>query len=160
MAEFKKLSEVEQLESASDNATVLIEEGGDIKRVPKSAVGGASGYIATITMDDLEMSMGDVMVISENYDALYDVLNAGGNAWIDFSVINSMAPSNVMSGSGSDTPSYSYPSVFGETAGAIISWVITDVGLICTSIFDGDFIPVMFPNGSHNLEQSQSSNPS
>lgn len=41
MAEFKKLSEVEQIETASDNATVLIEEDGDIKRVPKKEVGGA-----------------------------------------------------------------------------------------------------------------------
>jgi hypothetical protein len=41
MAEFKKLSEVEQIETASDNATVLIEEGGEIKRVPKKEVGGA-----------------------------------------------------------------------------------------------------------------------
>lgn len=160
MAEFKKLSEVEMLESASDNATVLIEEGGDIKRVPKSAVGGAGGYVATVTMDDLETSTGDIAVISENYDALYDVLNAGGNAWIDFSVINSMAPSNVMSGSGSDTPSYPSPSVFGKMASAIISWVITDVGLLCDVWFDGGGMIVWFPNGSHNLEQSQSSNPS
>jgi hypothetical protein len=47
MAEFKKLSEVEQIESASDNATVLIEEGGEIKRVPKKEVGGG-GAIKTV----------------------------------------------------------------------------------------------------------------
>jgi hypothetical protein len=41
MVEFKKLSEVEQIETASDNATVLVEEGGEIKRVPKKEVGGA-----------------------------------------------------------------------------------------------------------------------
>lgn len=40
--EFKKLSEVEQIESASDNATVLIEEDGDIKRVAKGEVGVTS----------------------------------------------------------------------------------------------------------------------
>ena len=44
MAEFKKLSEVDVLDTASDNATVLIEEGGDIKRVPKKEVGGAGGW--------------------------------------------------------------------------------------------------------------------
>jgi hypothetical protein len=159
MAEFKKLSEVEMLESASDNATVLIEEGGDIKRVPKGAVGGAGGvggYIATVTMDDLEMSMGNMMIISENYDALYDVLNAGGSAWIDFSIMNSMAPSNVMSGSSSNTPSYPSPSVFGKMIGIIVSWTITDVGLICGAILEDSTIPVMFPNGSHNLEQFES----
>ena len=41
MAEFKKLSEVELIEEVSDGATVLVEDGGEIKRVPKSAVGGA-----------------------------------------------------------------------------------------------------------------------
>lgn len=46
MAEFKKLSEVEQIETASDNATVLVEENGEIKRVPKNEVGGG-GAIAT-----------------------------------------------------------------------------------------------------------------
>ena len=53
MAEFKKLSEVEMLESTSDNTTVLVEDSGEIKRVAKSKVGGAGGYVATITTDDL-----------------------------------------------------------------------------------------------------------
>ena len=156
MAEFKKLSEVEILETTSDNTTVLVEDRGEIKRVAKSEVGGAGGYIVTVTMDDLEMSSGNMIVISENYDALYDVLNAGGSAWIDYSIMNSMAPSSVMSGSGSgsgsDTPSYSYPSVFGKMTGAIVSWMITDVGLICQAMFDGYPEPILFPNGSHNLE--------
>lgn len=46
--EFKKLSEVEQIETASDNATVLVEEGGEIKRVPKKEVGGAGIKTAII----------------------------------------------------------------------------------------------------------------
>lgn len=45
MAEFKKLSEVEQIETVSDNATVLVEDGGEIKRVPKSEVGGAAAVV-------------------------------------------------------------------------------------------------------------------
>ena len=40
MVEFKKLSELEQVETASDNATVLIEEDGEVKRVLKNKVGG------------------------------------------------------------------------------------------------------------------------
>ena len=44
--DFVKLSEVPVLETASDNATVLIEENGEIKRVPKKEVGGG-GAIAT-----------------------------------------------------------------------------------------------------------------
>lgn len=47
MVEFKKLSEVEQVETASNNATVLIEEDGEIKRVLKNKVGG-SGLAKTL----------------------------------------------------------------------------------------------------------------
>lgn len=155
MAEFKKLSEVEILETTSDNTTVLVEDRGEIKRVAKSEVGGAGGYIVTVTMDDLEMSSGNMIVISENYDALYDVLNAGGSAWIDYSIMNSMAPSSVMSEYGSNAPSYSYPSVFGKMFGAVVSWTMTDVGLMCQAMVDGYSAPVLFPNGSHNLEAPQ-----
>lgn len=41
--EFKKLSEVDILEEAAETAYVLIEENGEIYRVPKTAVGGAGG---------------------------------------------------------------------------------------------------------------------
>lgn len=154
MAEFKKLSEVEMLESTSDNTTVLVEDGGEIKRVVKSKVGGAGGYVATITTDDLAMSASDMLFVSENYDALYDVLNAGGSAWIDYTVINSMAPSSVSYGSGADMPSY--PSVFGNVKGMVVEWMITDTGLLCIIMMNGSSMPVMFPNGSHNLEQPES----
>lgn len=40
--EFKRLAEVTAAEEAAETANVLIEEGGEIKRVPKTAVGGAS----------------------------------------------------------------------------------------------------------------------
>lgn len=40
MADFKKLSAVDMVETVSDAATVLIEEHGVIKRVPKDEVGG------------------------------------------------------------------------------------------------------------------------
>ena len=40
--EFKKLSEVTTLEEAAETAHVLIEENGEIYRVPKTAVGGSN----------------------------------------------------------------------------------------------------------------------
>lgn len=40
MADFKKLSAVEKVESAKDSATVLIEEDGIVKRVSKDEIGG------------------------------------------------------------------------------------------------------------------------
>lgn len=41
--EFKKLSDVEVVETVSDSANVLIEENGVIKKAPKTQVGGAGG---------------------------------------------------------------------------------------------------------------------
>lgn len=41
--EFKKLSDVEVVESVSNAANVLIEENGVIKKAPKTQVGGAGG---------------------------------------------------------------------------------------------------------------------
>lgn len=42
MADFKKLADVEITEVVNDEDTVLIEQGGEIKRVSKSQVGGGS----------------------------------------------------------------------------------------------------------------------
>lgn len=49
--EFKKLSEVTTLEEAAETAHVLIEENGEIYRVPKTAVGGAGGVKTAIIRD-------------------------------------------------------------------------------------------------------------
>lgn len=49
--EFKKLSEVTTLEEAAETAHVLIEENGEIYRVPKTAVGGAGGIKTAIIRD-------------------------------------------------------------------------------------------------------------
>ena len=53
MAEFIKLSDVETVETVSDNANVLIEENGAIKKVSKDEIGGkkdaaASGVYAFV----------------------------------------------------------------------------------------------------------------
>ena len=51
--EFKKLSEVTALEEATETAHVLIEENGEIYRVPKTAVGGGNvGGIKTAIIRD------------------------------------------------------------------------------------------------------------
>ena len=50
--EFKKLSEVTTLEEAAETAHVLIEENGEIYRVPKTAVGGNVGGIKTAIIRD------------------------------------------------------------------------------------------------------------
>lgn len=156
MAEFKKLSEVEQIETASDNATVLIEEGGDIKRVPKSAVGGSGvgGYVVTIAEDniiDANFSNNPQVWCSVNYDELYDILMAGGFAWLDISLLTvnqNSAPSAVAS------DSMSTPTNLAGHKAAIQEWLITDVGLMVFVYINlmGSAMSVFFPNGSHNLE--------
>ena len=50
--EFKKLSEVTALEEAAETAYVLVEENGEIYRVPKTAVGGAGGGIKIAIIRD------------------------------------------------------------------------------------------------------------
>lgn len=52
--EFKKLSEVTALEEVAETAYVLIEENGEIYRVPKSLIGstgGAKGMVVTLTAE-------------------------------------------------------------------------------------------------------------
>ena len=49
--EFKKLSEVTVIEESTDNAHVLIEENGEIYRVPKTAVGGAQAQVQGMVIE-------------------------------------------------------------------------------------------------------------
>lgn len=50
--EFKKLSEVTMLEAAAETSYVLVEENGEIYRVPKTAIGGAQGMVIELTAAD------------------------------------------------------------------------------------------------------------
>ena len=75
MAEFKKLSEVELLETASDNATVLVEEGGEIKRVAKSEVGGAGIKTAIIKSSDYDNTIAGLSTAATAVEITYACLN-------------------------------------------------------------------------------------
>lgn len=72
--EFKKLSEVTTTQTVSNSAKLLIEDGGEIKRVPKSVVGGSSGGadgIVTFTLFDSEYSCSHTFAeFAEMYDNL------------------------------------------------------------------------------------------
>lgn len=52
--EFKKLGEVEALESVPEGANALIETNGEIKRVPGSNLGGGGGIKTAILVMDAE----------------------------------------------------------------------------------------------------------
>lgn len=151
MAEFKKLSEVEQIESVSDNATVLVEDGGEIKRVSKSAVGGAGGYV--IKLSESYINYDSLYTINENYDELYDVLMAGGSVWIDYVDAPENAAPTALAAAGA--PGLFDVTNFGPEKTTAVQWIITDVGLFLfdiNSMLNGGRPAVHFPNGSHNLE--------
>lgn len=54
--EFTKLSEVEVVETANDTDKVLIEQNGEIKRVPKTEVGGGGGGGAGLIISTTDMA--------------------------------------------------------------------------------------------------------
>lgn len=150
MAEFKKLSEVDVLNTASDNATVLIEEGGDIKRVPKKEVGGAGGYVIKLANSYIDNN--GMFCFDESYDELYDVLMAGGSVWVDYTdAPESAAPTSnlVAAAEGFYTATNYRPEQI-----SILTWQLTDVGLGLTDLFGmmRGGVNIYYPNGSHNLE--------
>lgn len=77
--EFKKLSEVAVLEEASETAHVLIEENGEIYRVPKTAVGGGNvGGIKTAIIRDskyLNVIAGVSTMASHTPAVTYECIN-------------------------------------------------------------------------------------
>ena len=77
--EFKKLSEVAMLEEASETAHVLIEENGEIYRVPKTAVGGGNvGGIKTAIIRDsryLNAIAGVSTMMSQTPAVTYECIN-------------------------------------------------------------------------------------
>lgn len=129
--EYKRLSEVD-MGTADDNTNVIAEVNGEIKRVPKREVGGAGGYIMTLTADNYTREDGTI-VCTENYDEMYDVLMAGGSVWIDVSNLFSM-----------DTPVRSM----------CVFWLIRDTGLLTRAQAGNELYDFAFPNGSHNPESS------
>lgn len=139
--EYKKLSEVD-MGTVDDSTNVLAEVGGEIRRVPKKEVGGAGGYIMTLTADNYDA---DTRVCTENYDEMYDVLMAGGSVWLSFGSLSELTAASTFANSepGAPTPTVNGPDVY-----ACLVWCITDVGLIIM-ISEGS---ILFTNGSHNLE--------
>ena len=140
--EYKRLSEVD-MGTADDSTNVIAEVNGEIKRVPKSEVGGAGGYIMTLTADNYDSS---TKVCTENYDEMYDVLMAGGSVWISLGSLSELAAVSTFM---SESPSAPTPTVYGPEVIVCSGWIITDVGLI-VMLGEGR---VLFPNGSHNLQQ-------
>ena len=75
--EFKNMATVDVVETVADEATVLIEEGGVIKRAPKSEVGGKSEWDAVFVVDDVyNISVDTVHLTSGSFDAIKEKVDA------------------------------------------------------------------------------------
>lgn len=73
--EFKKLSEVTTLEEAAETAHVLIEENGEIYRVPKTAVGGGIKTAIIRDSEYLNAIAGLNLMTPENPAYTYECIN-------------------------------------------------------------------------------------
>lgn len=153
MAEFKRLSEVDLLDTTSDNATVLVEEDGEIKRVPKKEVGGAGGYIIKLANSYIDDN--GMYCLEENYDELYDILMAGGSVWVDYTdAPGPSIPSNLVTQNSGQSTGLNAATNFGAWQFPVAMWIITDVGLGLADFrsFVDNGINIYYPNGSHNLD--------
>lgn len=74
--DFKRLGDVDLVDAPAENANVLIEENGIIKKAPKTAVGGAGGGCdAMLIFDNLDYNEYGTFATG-NYQTLYDKINA------------------------------------------------------------------------------------
>lgn len=74
--DFKRLGDVDLVDAPAENANVLIEENGIIKKASKDSVGGSGGGCdAMLVFEDLNYSEYGTFAIG-NYQILYDKLNA------------------------------------------------------------------------------------
>ena len=148
--EFKKLSEVTLLDEATESATVLVEDGGDIKRVPKNAVGSAGGYV--IHLSDSFINDDGYFQIDDSYDELYDVLQAGGSVWVDTTDMPGSDASPMLAEA--EATGLNAATNIGPFHFPINGWLMTDVGMdiLFNHVAYGETIDIYYPNGSHNLE--------
>ena len=75
--EFTRLADVDVVETANDTDKVLIEQNGEIKRVPKTEVGGSGGNTLALNMA-LDPDTGDLSLVSSNL-TLDEALTAMSN---------------------------------------------------------------------------------
>lgn len=81
--EFKNMATVDVVETVADNATVLIEEGGVIKRAPKSEVGGDGGEadlvltVNNIDLATLEITADNLVITSGSVEDVWNAIKSG-----------------------------------------------------------------------------------
>jgi hypothetical protein len=73
--EFKRLGEVTLVEETGDTANVLIEENGEIKRVPKTEVGGTGFPTAIIKDSGYDNTLAGLQTMVSAPEYTYECLN-------------------------------------------------------------------------------------
>lgn len=73
--EFRRLSDVSLIEEASDIANVLIEENGEIKRVPKTQVGGTGFPTAIIKDSFYDNTLAGLQTMMQSDEPTFECLN-------------------------------------------------------------------------------------
>lgn len=73
---FTKLSDVEVIEEVTEEDTVLVVQGGEVKQAPKTQVGGANAYDIVIHFNG-EINVANFDLVSGDYATLRDKLISG-----------------------------------------------------------------------------------
>ena len=144
MADFKRLADVEVTEVVNDEDTVLIEQGGEIKRAPKSQVGGGSAeydlVLNGLAMDRLYIMSGSCeAVLNKLKNREHPKVFIYGNVDKDYSYVPSQfyRPLFLENQEYIDIPSISVPGC------ATVSFGInTDTGTLNAymSVAGGDYV--------------------
>lgn len=144
MAEFKKISDVDVINTLTENDNVLIVgDDGALKQTSSDNMGGRGLIVKPVICD--EGNDGD-LVAENNYDEIYDALVKGRIVYFDLAEVY---VNQGGSGRWVNCSFGSYPSISneGNAAELVVQWSITDQGLV-VSLYD---FRILFPNGSHNL---------
>lgn len=150
MAEFKKIADVDVINTLNDDDNVVvIGSDGALKQTSSKNIKGSASIILR-PQNFYYNEDEDCLCVEDNYDELYDALMSGVCVWIDSTehyatmgwgdVYN---PSSIITNSGT---SYNFVSC----------WTITDIGLVLETWN----YKLVFPNGSHNLPRIEQNLPS
>lgn len=88
--EFTKLSEVPIVETASEEANVLLEENGTIRRVPKTEVGGSGMFVVNVTDNTADAKAKTSLAVSfiadKTFNEITEAINRGENVVLKINI--------------------------------------------------------------------------
>lgn len=122
--EFKRLAEVETVEAVNDGDTVLIEQGGEIKRAAKMHVSGAGGYIMKPTAEECTYDPSTKqLIITTDCTDLAKAVEAGAHVSI-------VIPDGVFAEDAHELVSCPVAWACGENALVAVAYIFDEIGVI------------------------------